>query len=108
MSDLPIDVGTLPGNPKYLMPPPFLAWLENRSREASAADRLAFQVARSGPAGVSLDGFLRSIRISTETMQDSAEGPGDDGAGGDGEGQRGDGLSGEGVKERLPLTPSTP
>jgi DNA-binding IclR family transcriptional regulator len=38
--------------------------------EAPAAERLALVIARSGPAGVTLDGLRRVVRLSPETLHD--------------------------------------
>ncbi len=50
--------------------PTFHEWLTNRPNEAPGAAQLALVIARSGAAGVTLDGLRRSVRISSDTLQD--------------------------------------
>ena len=48
---------------------PFHEWLGNRDQDASAAERLATLVARSG-AGVSRDDLARTLRLPPEILDD--------------------------------------
>jgi predicted transcriptional regulator len=49
--------------------PSFHKWLEQRSDEAPAADRLATLIA-STPSGISLDRLRRLCGLKPETLQD--------------------------------------
>ncbi len=48
---------------------PFREWLANRDREASAAERLATLVSRSG-AGISRDDLARTLRLPSRILDD--------------------------------------
>ena len=50
--------------------PSFDSWLQTKSQEAPAADRLATIIAGAGTAGVSLDRLRRVVGLPPETMQD--------------------------------------
>ena len=49
--------------------PSFTAWLENRPEEVPDAGQLAFQIARSGQAGVSRDDLAKVLQVSPETLE---------------------------------------
>jgi hypothetical protein len=49
--------------------PSFTQWLENRAEEVPDIGALAFQIARSGQAGVSRGTLLRVLQISPETLE---------------------------------------
>jgi predicted Rossmann fold nucleotide-binding protein DprA/Smf involved in DNA uptake len=50
--------------------PSFDSWLQTRSQEAPAADRLATIIASAGKAGVSVDRLRRVVGLPPETLQD--------------------------------------
>ena len=53
------------------MPPPtFHDWLESRSDEAPAADRLATLIAGAGATGVSRTALAKAVCLPPETLQD--------------------------------------
>jgi hypothetical protein len=50
--------------------PSFHDWRANRSQEAPAAERLAFVIAQSGAAGISVDRLRTVVGLPPETLQD--------------------------------------
>ena len=60
--------GNRPATHKYPMPT-FREWLKS-PEEAADAEKLATLIAGAGPAGVTLDGLRRVVRLSPETLED--------------------------------------